>query len=197
MKKIYYFNFVLCCLLTFISRAEAQIFSPNQPIPQQFVITQVPDLGFLPGPGIEIFIPQGVSLFATTPDLTQLSGTLAATGLLFDVSPGDFLSNSTINSFAPLAGGDNFINNLPSIPFGESIIGFASRDGGSPYDTFGYAQILRTPGTIEVLSTDSVFAGFDSPPDASFGITVPTPEPSSAFFGALALMAVVMSRRRS
>ena len=193
MKKIYCFTFVLCIFLALISK------SPGQ----EFSITQFGAQDTLPlgadGPGILILVPQGAQFEVSTPSLTTFTATIADEGRIFSVSPGDFLSNNTINSFTPLIGNNDFsINNLPSLPFGESVIGFASRGGaGGAFHTFGYAQILRTSDTLEVLATDSVFAGFGSPPDASFGIAVPTPEPSSALLGALGLMAMGLSRRRS
>ena len=178
MNRICYLIFLFCCFLPFASAAQAQA---------QFSITQ------LPGPGIQISFPTTQdSFFVSTPSLTPFNATVFDGIALFEVESGDFVSNNTFNSFTPLVSNiDPSINNLPGLPFGESFIGFASF--GDDFDAFGYARILRTTETLEVLATDftSSFPG-----DTSFGITVPVPEPASALIGSLGLIFLVLVRRR-
>ena len=209
MNKICYFTFVLCCLWAVVSNVQAQ----------EFTITQVDNgefFGVDPGPAILLGIPNGDTISANIPDLTPANITVANDTRLFEVSSGDFISNDTLRSFDLLIGfpedDPGFTTNLDSLPFGESFIGFATGAPGflvfdpdigaevlvpASFSTIGYAQVLRTSETLEVLSTDLVSTDFASTPDSSFGITVPTPEPSSALIGALGLMAMGLGRRRS
>ena len=181
MNRICYLTFLFCCFLPFASAAQAEIF-----------ITQTNSLG-VPGPGIEIsFASTADSFFVSTPSLTPFNVTLADGIALFEVESGDFVSNNTFNSFTPLVSNiDPSINNLPGLAFGESFIGFATF--GDDIDAFGYARILRTTETLEVLASDitTSFSG-----DTSFGITVPVPEPASALIGSLGLISLVLVRRR-
>ena len=178
MNRICYLAFLFCCFLPFASAAQAQT---------QFSITQ------LPGPGIQISFPTTQdSFFVSTPSLTPFNATVFDGIALFEVESGDFVSNNTFNSFTPLVSNiDPSINNLPGLPFGESFIGFASF--GYDIDAFGYARILRTTETLEVLATDF---NTSFPGDTSFGITVPVPEPASALIGSLGLISLVLVRRR-
>jgi len=178
MNRICYLTFLFCCFLPFASAAQAQV---------QFSITQ------LPGPGIQISFPTTQDSFVvSTPSLTQFNATAFDGIALFEVESGDFVSNNTFNSFTPLVSNiDPSINNLPGLPFGESFIGFASF--GYDIDAFGYARILRTTETLEVLATDFTTS---FPGDTSFGITVPVPEPASALIGSLGLISLVLVRRR-
>ena len=189
MLRIYYFTFVFCCLLASVSKVQAQ---------QQFSITQFTAQEFLPfsgaGPGISILIPNGDLIDVRTPDLASGNITAASDTRIFAVSSGDFLSNATINSF------DSFVDfsavnivDLSSVPFGESFLGFAVARDLSTFDTFGYAQVLRTSETLELLETNFVSADLGFAPE---GITVPTPEPSSALLGTLGLMTTLLRRRR-
>lgn len=178
MNRICYLTFLFCSFLPFASAAQAQA---------QFSITQ------LPGPGIQISFPTTQdSFFVSTPSLTPFNATVFDGIALFEVESGDFVSNNTFNSFTPLVSNiDPSINNLPGLPFGESFIGFASF--GYDIDAFGYARILRTTETLEVLATDFTTS---FPGDTSFGITVPVPEPASALIGSLGLIFLVLVRRR-
>ena len=192
MAKVFCLAFAFCCFLASVSRAQAQ---------QQFSITELVDVSFSifdgqpPGPGISIGIPNGDGIVVRTPNLVSGNISVASDTRLFAVSSGDFLSNATINSFV------NFVDfssasivDMSSVPFGESFLGFAVARDLTTFDTFGYAQVLRTPETLELLATDFVSAGIGVAPN---GITVPTPEPSSALLGTLGLMAIALSRRRS
>ena len=175
MNRICYLTFLFCCFLPFASAAQAQLY-----------ITQT-------GTGIEIsFASTFDSFFVSTPSLTPSYATIADGIALFEVESGDFVSNNTFNSFTPLVSNIGpSINNLPGLPFGESFIGFASF--GYDIDAFGYARILRTTETLEVLATDFTTS---FPGDTSFGITVPVPEPASALIGSLGLISLVLVRRR-
>ena len=68
------------------------------------------------------------------------------------------------------------------VPVGESYIGFASReqdDGILPFDTIGWAKLLRTDdGSLEVLANASEYGG--TPTSPSKGIVVGVPEPSGS-----------------
>ena len=182
MNRICYLTFLFCCFLPFASAAQAQLY-----------ITQTNSSG---GTGIEIsFASTFDSFFVSTPSLTPSYATIADGIALFEVESGDFVSNNTFSSFTPLISNiDPSINNLPGLPFGESFIGFATFGSfGSNIDAFGYARILRTTETLEVLASDitTSFSG-----DTSFGITVPVPEPASALIGSLGLISLVLVRRR-
>ena len=192
MRKICCFAFVLCCLLAVVSNVQAQ----------EFTITELDGGNGLlspPQPAIGISVPNGDFIVAARPDLTLANITVANNTQLFEVSSGDFISNDTIGSFPSLFGNSALTlnNNLPSIPFGESFIGFATGFPDFPFSTIGYAEVLRTSETLELLSSDFVSTDFTASPDSSFGITVPTPEPSSALIGALGLVAMGLRRRRS
>ena len=182
MNRICYLTFLFCCFLPFASAAQAQIY--------------IDQINFPGGTGIGItFASTFDSFFVSTPSLTSFNATIADGIALFEVESGDFVSNNTFNSFTPLVSNiDPSINNLPGLPFGESFIGFATFGSfGSNIDAFGYARILRTTETLEVLASDitTSFSG-----DTSFGITVPVPEPASALIGSLGLISLVLVRRR-
>lgn len=192
MNRICRFVFVFGFLLALVSALALNVQA------QEFTITEG-------GPyGLTLGVPNGDTVFASLPDLTPEGITVANDTRLFVVFGGDFLSNDTISSFQLLVGnGLETGAGLDSLPLGESFIGFASGfaddpDLGLEFDFYsiGYARVLRTTETLELVSTDSVFAGFAAEVDPSFGITVPVPEPASTLLGTLGLIAMGFRRDR-
>jgi len=160
---------------------------------------------FLPEPSINISIfgdNAGDTFALSLPDLTQAVATIGNDTQLFFVSPGDFLSNNTRDSF-PVAINNSasgplgeIPNNLPSLPLGESYLGFGVAEpvnGNDPFRTIGWARVLRTAETLEILACDSVSGSFGLNSDD--GILVPVPEPSSALLMILAFCFAGVRRR--
>ena len=179
--------FLVCCLFASLTQVQAE----------GLEITQLDSIQFIDSvrPGIEINVADnfGDSFLVATPDLTQADFTIGNDTQLFVVSSGDFLSNETIGSFPPLLNNSG-TNNLASLPLGESLVGFAVREPspGEVFRTIGWAQILRTPETLEVLSSVSVPEVSQVP---SLGILVP--EPAASLLGVVGIIGLLAGRRRS
>ena len=147
---------------------------------------------------LNLQVPNGDSLELSLPDLTGSLFSIGYDTRIFEVASGDFLSEATINSFVLLetnSAPPNPNSSLSDLPLGRSFIGFSAFDVGGPARTIGWAQLLRTPDTLAVLASDSVFS---TAPDSSFGTFVPSaiPEPTATLLGCFGIGALMRDRRR-